>query len=378
MKARGSAIIIAMLLITAVGGIAFGISRVLFIEFASASYYVNGSVAYYAAESGMEEGFLRYRYSKNAEVPFDSWTLGDDSVYRSNLSDSASSNASAGIAPATAISDLNKQYYDLRMGYLGTFGGPFYGHNASSNVGDTGVFNSADLFASNYGTGDYDFAEIKQDNSEKFDLTNIDFLSQNLMLFLQFQNIDTNNLDRTSECQATAEVKFVVKDAVGIVNEYKGLTSFKPETCAGASYLNTSKSNLIAADSGFSAGGYVSSGGYSSGQSNADYYYLLGNIFNDMLLRAGKSPESNYQNVTMYVKPLFHDVKIAFVSDHCNTINSPCKNLTNSSKYIVAGPFTTISATGYYGGTSRKLEANIDRQSGTLYDLFDYVIYKNS
>jgi hypothetical protein len=39
---------------------------------------------------------------------------------------------------------------------------------------------------------------------------------------------------------------------------------------------------------------------------------------------------------------------------------------------------TKVESTGYYGGVSRKLEATIDRQSGTLYDLFDYVIYKTN
>jgi len=373
MKARGSAIIIAMLLITAVGSVAFGISRVLFIEFASASYYVNGAVAYYAAESGIEEGFLRYRYNRNAEVPFTSWDLGENYVYRTDLTNKTLVSITDTLNPSSGITDPNKQFYDLRMGYLGTFGQPFYGHNGSAS-NPSYYLSSADPVDSSYGTGDYDFVEIGKDDSEKFDLTNIDFVNQSLMLALQFQNVNTNNTNKTNECHATAEVKFVIKDAAGKVSEYKDLTSFNPNVCAGSSYLNTSKKNLIAADADFSAGGYTSADSYSSPQTGAKYYYALSNIFNDMLLQSGKSPESGYQNVTMYIKPLYYNVKIGFVTGSCNIILNAC----SSRSSVVPGPFTTISATGYYGGTSRKLEANVDRQSGTLYDLFDYVIYKNS
>jgi len=42
----------------------------------------------------------------------------------------------------------------------------------------------------------------------------------------------------------------------------------------------------------------------------------------------------------------------------------------------IASPYTTIKSTGYYGGVGRSLVARIDRQSGTIYDIFDSVIYE--
>jgi hypothetical protein len=40
------------------------------------------------------------------------------------------------------------------------------------------------------------------------------------------------------------------------------------------------------------------------------------------------------------------------------------------------GPTTTINSVGYFAGNSRQITANIDRQSGTIMDIFNYVIYK--
>ena len=58
-----------MLLITSIGVITFGIGRALFVQTQTGALYENGVMAYYAAESGIEEGFLMYRYNQNSEIP---------------------------------------------------------------------------------------------------------------------------------------------------------------------------------------------------------------------------------------------------------------------------------------------------------------------
>lgn len=376
MKARGSAIIIAMLLITAVGGVAFGISRVLFVEFAAASYYVNGAVAYYAAESGMEEGFLRYRYNRNAEVPFTSWGLNENYVYRSNLSDKNLISTNDSYNPTTAVTDSNKQYYDLRMGYLGTFGGPFYGQDLD-NSGR--LMDSSFSYALDYATGDYSFLKIPKDESLKIDLTGLDLSGTGTDLDFglkylsgtsgEFTNVTNGN---DNKCRALAEVKFVIQYGSGVTKEYKEMLSYANAT-AQEDYcervLGVGNNAL-----------FKSSSNSTSEPTTSDYYnktlYVEVNRLQDMIdLKGGTLPESsNNDKVTLYVKPLYYDAAIALTIDQCDVDLNNCTDKTK----VVAGPFTTISTTGYYGGTSRKLEANIDRQSGTLYDLFDYVIYKNS
>ena len=64
MKKRGSALIIALLIMATVGGVTFGIGRLFFLDRSITALYENSTIAYYAAESGLEEGMLRYRYKK--------------------------------------------------------------------------------------------------------------------------------------------------------------------------------------------------------------------------------------------------------------------------------------------------------------------------
>ena len=50
------------------------------------------------------------------------------------------------------------------------------------------------------------------------------------------------------------------------------------------------------------------------------------------------------------------------------------KILTNEGK-VIGGPKTYIESTGYYGDTAKKIVATIDRDSKSIIDVFDYVIY---
>jgi hypothetical protein len=42
------------------------------------------------------------------------------------------------------------------------------------------------------------------------------------------------------------------------------------------------------------------------------------------------------------------------------------------------GPNTTIRSVGYFAGASKEIVANLDRQTGTILDIFQYVIYKGN
>ncbi|MDD5731576.1 MAG: pilus assembly PilX N-terminal domain-containing protein [Patescibacteria group bacterium] len=49
-------------------------------------------------------------------------------------------------------------------------------------------------------------------------------------------------------------------------------------------------------------------------------------------------------------------------------------NQTPNSNFI-AGTITKIESVGYYGGVARKISATVDRPSGNILNIFDYVIY---
>jgi hypothetical protein len=349
MKARGSAIIIAMLMITAIGGIAFAIGRLLFIESVSASYYVNGSIAYYAAESGLEEGFLRYRYNRNAEVPFATWELGDDKVFRTDLTANTTDTAVlSGILSSESLASTStmNQLYDLRMGYIGTGGAPWFGppdkgtNGMDANDFPTPVDNSAPYY-------------IKKDEAIKIDLTGLN-LSNELKLDAKFYGLSVVPTE-AQKCNALIEAKMTVVDS-GVTKEYKSLISYNKTNCGTA---------LITK---------LYSGGVQSAQAGTSTMYYRVNRLQDIIDIDNYGPlPSSSAKVTLFLKPLYYDMAIGISTD-CLAVGGTCIDKT----MIVSGPSTKIESTGYYGGTTRKLEADIDRQSGTLYDLFDYVIYKGS
>lgn len=51
---------------------------------------------------------------------------------------------------------------------------------------------------------------------------------------------------------------------------------------------------------------------------------------------------------------------------------------TISPDESLGGPVTHIESTGYYGGTARKLEVAVDRDTKSVIDVFDYVIYSGT
>jgi hypothetical protein len=73
---------------------------------------------------------------------------------------------------------------------------------------------------------------------------------------------------------------------------------------------------------------------------------------------------TNNNRVFLYLKPIgYHDITIG---------------LAPEGAFPISAPYSTIKSTGYYGGVGRTLTAKIDRQSGTVYDIFDFVTYQHN
>jgi len=361
-KQKGSAILIAVLLVAAIGGIAFSFGRIFLLEAANATISENGIVAYYAAESGIEEGFLRYRYNRNAEVPFIS-TLGNNSVFRSDLDTNAVDTGTSftGVSKATTgIADNSERFYDLRMGFIGTNGLPIYGHNAIND----GVFSSTsgDLTNSGYGLGEYQFLKLAKDEAYKIDLSSLDFgdLSSNdIQLFAKYPGT-------TDKAKSIMYLKLTV-DYLGNgldVKEYKAMASSDPTAAATCIELGRSDAGCI---------GEILIANTTA--STPDVVWSQSNLISNFVSQIGaKIPMFGTSKITLSIRPLFSDAYVGISTASCTTF----ANCANSGKSnVVPGPFTYITSTGYFGGATRTIKANIDRQSGTLYDLFDYVIFEN-
>lgn len=360
-KQRGSAIIVAVLLISAIGAVGFSFGRVFLSEFANATVHENGIFAYYAAESGIEEGFLRYRYSRDAEVPFANWKM-ETSTDRNQFNLVNLTNPTAVLpkdkTAANALTSAN-QYYYLRMGYAGTGSVPFFGQDVDGN----GFLQEADIKDVSYGTGDYSYLKIAKDDSYKIDLTNVlnTDSSYDINLFAKFQGTAA---DKAQFANSIIEAKLIYEINGSTVKEYKTIVSSDQSlTCSDKLGVTDSSACLASA---LSASPIIL-----AAQPN-DSAWFVSNLIQTWRGKAPIQPTDAASKVTLVLKPLFHGMVIG-ISSGCGTVGGSCDYTANT---VVPGPYTTVSSVGTYKGVYRTLEANIDRQSGSLYDLYDYVIYK--
>ena len=170
-----------------------------------------------------------------------------------------------------------------------------------------------------------------------------------------------------------AEVKFLVTNSAGITKEYKALTSHNINDCSIE--LGMDKSKLEQAYNLGSFNYCTNRDCSSEGFDDKGFYYYYQDLFNIMLTKAGAARPMVDDKVMMTLKPLYYPADIMFFSRVCD---GPTDGCTSNRDRIVAGPYSYLNSTGYYGGVTRTLTANIDRQSGTLYDLYDYVIFKGN
>ncbi len=342
MKKRGSAIIIAMLLISAVGTIAFSFSRDLFIEIANTNLYENGTVAYYTAESGIEDGLLRLRLDRNAEVPFDltkdQVLASDNRVIRSNLTENSviTTDLLSGSSQTQSDNlDSASQIYDLKINAKTDIVSP--GHTANSTpLVDLVNYDKTKDTAGNY--------LIKRDETKSFDLSNI------------FNTSDVNFWFRPLDSDVTLpapfnEKKCVLLEAKIVGQQISGAATAENKIVFYSNYPGCDYTKVFA-------------------QNNLSAQYLRQYaISGDGTVKIQNIKSIVWPTVLLAksflaIKPIGADIAYAI------------ERKDPASNDLMYGPTTKIESVGYYGDVARKLEADVDRQTGTLYDLFDYVIYK--
>lgn len=326
-KERGSAIVIAMLLVSAVGAVGFTFGKVLDIQIDNSLVHESSIGAFYAAESGLEEGFLRYRvgHGSSATVyadktggqvpPFSDsakqWLSAPTNVMRTNLTDiKLASNATTGIDKSSTfgLSELNAQYYDLRMG-------------------------SASGTSASY--------SIARDETLKIDLGDMfsNFVYSDLKLsFTTSESLASPALFKNGNC-TLIEAKFQLQAyAGGPVIEKKKL--LRNPVCSDSSIISDYSATL-------------------------DYAMPIDTAILDRL-KTKMIGSATYSRAALFLKPIGSDIDLTITETGLNKDQHP---LNGSSNKIVS--------TGYFGGVARTLEANISSQIGSLYDLYDYVIFKN-
>jgi hypothetical protein len=185
---------------------------------------------------------------------------------------------------------------------------------------------------------------------------------KDISIFANFEKLLPNGSEPTSD-KAIMYVKFTIDyygDGTNI-REYKTFitSDVTAGTCAILSRGPDCQNELLLANK------FTTNSGLAWKYSDK----LILDFFN----KIGAQFINSSSKITLTLKPLYYDAYIGISTAACLTPNA-CNN--NDKGIVMPGPFTNIQSTGYYGGVTRTISANIDRQSGTLYDLFDYVIFE--
>lgn len=322
-KNKGSAILIAVFLVAAVGGVAFGIGRMFLVESNLSSTWENSTVAYYAAESGVEEGLLRYKYNKNQEISPDG-----TNVLVVDLSSNSINNVLWN--PLLHINDFNSgdSSYASSIKYLQKY----YGQDIDIN----GDLTSLDVI--NNDSTEY---FIPRDQSLKLDLSALNKKKGDINLMVRFTKDDTT----TEICDYATKKAFMEA-------KLTGSTPVSDTYQMAAALVHRSHIYDLSPQT-ILPGPPI--------EDVLSFEKLIGGI-----RQLTQSPIYNTDTpLELTLKPIGCSAKIGITSP-ASTENNP----------LIPGPYNTIKSTGYFGGVTRTIEVKVDRQSGTVYDLYDYVLYK--
>ena len=81
----GAALLITMLLIGSVGALALAVSRIILSELKITTSYSDSVVAYQAAEAGIEDGLLKFRFNRNIEQDLQPVSMNNGAKYDLNI-----------------------------------------------------------------------------------------------------------------------------------------------------------------------------------------------------------------------------------------------------------------------------------------------------
>lgn len=343
-KKKGAALITAILLASIVGAVAIGVSAIAIRQVNISETYSNGLVAFYSAESGLEEGLLRFRFDKNAQIPASMGGGTTDSLervprnkYRSDLEREPMNTypiSSPGTGTFYQLIGRN-QIYDLQTYYQQKFYGDDVNNDDQISVADF----------RNLSRPNNDYYLVAKDEQKDFTITGSDHPSTSNRIYLYWKWMSNCPAGNPKGRGRALEVKLKVDTtAAGLPSDRDQYTALFRDTTCGPAIANSDVPVIVASNPTV----FTAVGGGADLKSKMNILSL--------------------PVVSMSIKPVGGDnndvVGFGFYQDDA------------SGRTKVAGPTTTVKSLGYFAGVTNQLTAEIDRQTGTVLDLFNYVIYK--
>lgn len=342
MARKGSSLIIALLMLAVISTASFGIARLAMVEMATSATEAINTKAYYLAEGGIEENLLRWRYDHSA-------VIGPDSTENSKVWERVGwENGSTDInfEPAVADGDFKADIVTFNKNYIAS---TIY-NKVSQSVGWTDPnVSTVDQLASAFDSASFD--EDKYLNNNGIDRSDLKVTKDNKITF-GFSDI-TTNMDIVWRWQ---------KIAVG-----------------------SSSTNKAWADRGTTSQFGVEARLYSKGVGGDTL--LAKNVFSPDTNKISKSDSCGIKQSCEII-----NIKAQM---HQSAASSPLGEiyltLTPIGADIVVGAFgydtsgaaanyidsiTHLESVGVTGGRYKGLQVKLDKNSGRILGLYDYVLFE--
>ncbi|MCA9388777.1 hypothetical protein KC644_03400 [Candidatus Berkelbacteria bacterium] len=287
---KGTALLIAMVLVAVIGTIAFAIGRVSLSSFTQVVRLEDSLNAYSAATAGIEDGLLRFRFNKDIETPTscdgsDSTpTRSSQLVTRVNLSQPNTSPVC--VNPLGNTPSPGDIIYDLKISHKLEPGEPEVQNTKTTSRGT--------------------IVALAHDQAIEYDVSD---LTKPIQISWEYENPGSLSPNNTNSVE------------ISLLDSGGGLVS-----------QDSSAKKLIKEN---------------SGAPNSATFPITGIRPDIIRIRAYNSNLSSYRIQSLGGEPL-------------------------SSRT------TFIEVTGYYGRSKRKLELSLDRISGSILELFDFVLFSGS
>lgn len=302
---KGTALLVTVLLAGAVGALAFGLFKIANSEFFIGTKEEEGIEAFYAAQAGVEDALMRFKFKTDGSLEIPDGAREDTpDVLRVDVNDADGNHKNLiGITKyQNDISPNENQYiYDLKVW---------------SKV------KRIDL-------------TLEKDQSIILDVSEPSERGENI--FVRWEAEGTSPATKDS-----AKLWYRLSDPEGASQDPRGQLKRDFFT-----YLAYQQDNLSGVNP-------------ARGPSRTDFSGV-----------SALPADTNNNNFSLYN---FKTLKFKAFGETGSRIHLIVRTLGNSDS-LIGGPKIYIESTGYYGNTARKIKVTLDRESKSVLDIFDYVIY---